>query len=38
MRAKQLGQGILIGVLLLAAFWLVSLIWELAGKAQIAIG
>ena len=37
MRAKQLGQGILIGVLLLAAFWLASLIWGLAGKAQIAI-
>ena len=37
MRAKELRQGVLIGVLLLAAFWLVSLIWGLAGKAQIAI-
>ena len=38
MRAKQLRQGILIGILLLAAFWLASLIWGLAGKAHIAIG
>ncbi|OGG48542.1 hypothetical protein A3G63_03340 [Candidatus Kaiserbacteria bacterium RIFCSPLOWO2_12_FULL_52_8] len=37
MRAKQLRQGITIGVLLLAAFWLVSLIWGLAGKAQVAV-
>ena len=37
MRAKQLRQGILIGVLLFAAFWLVSLIWGLVGKAQIAV-
>lgn len=37
MRAKQLRQGIIIGVLLLAAFWLISLIWGLIGKAQIAI-
>lgn len=37
MRVKELRQGVLIGVLLLAAFWLVSLIWGLAGKAQIAI-
>ena len=37
MRAKELKQGVLIGVLLLAAFWLASLIWGLAGKAQIAI-
>ncbi len=30
-------QGVLVGVLLLAAFWLASLIWGLVGKAQIAI-
>ncbi|MBU6388616.1 hypothetical protein KGQ72_01955 [Patescibacteria group bacterium] len=37
MRAKQLRQGILIGVLLLVAFWLASSIWGLAGKAHIAV-
>jgi|CXWL01.1.fsa_nt_gi hypothetical protein len=37
MRAKQWRQGILIGILLLVAFWLVSLIWGLAGKAHIAV-
>ncbi len=37
MRAKQWRQGFLIGVLLLVAFWLVSLIWSLADKAQIAV-
>lgn len=37
MRAKQLRQGILVGVLMLVALWLVSLIWGLAGKARIAI-
>ena len=37
MRAKQWRQGILIGVLLLVAFWLVSLIWGLFGKAHIAV-
>lgn len=37
MRAKELRQGVLIGVLLLVAFWLISLLWSLAGKAQIAI-
>ncbi len=37
MRAKQWQQGILIGILLLVAFWLVSLIWGLAGKAHIAV-
>jgi cell division protein FtsB len=37
MRAKQWRDGFLIGVLLLAAFWLLSLIWGLAGKAQIAV-
>lgn len=37
MRAKQLRQGIVIGVLLLVIFWLASLIWGLAFKAQVAI-
>lgn len=37
MRAKQWRQGLLIGVLLLISFWLVSLIWGLAGKAHIAV-
>ena len=37
MRANQWHRGILIGVLLLVLFWLVSLIWGLAGKAQIAV-
>lgn len=37
MRARQLRQGIIIGALLLFAFWLLSLIWGLAGKAQVAI-
>ncbi len=37
MRAKQWRQGFLIGMLLLVAFWLVSLIWGLLGKVQIAI-
>ena len=38
MRAKQLRQGIFIGIMLLAACWLLSLIWGLIGKAQIAVG
>lgn len=37
MRAKQLRQGILIGVTLLIACWLLSLILGLIGKAQIAV-
>jgi cell division protein FtsB len=37
MRAKQWRQGLLIGFLLLVGAWLVSLIWGLAGKAQIAV-
>ena len=37
MHAKQWRQGILIGVLLLIAFWLASLIWGLSGKAHIAV-
>lgn len=37
MRAKEWRQGFLIGFLLLVAFWLISLIWGLAGKAHIAI-
>ncbi|HUY62527.1 MAG TPA: hypothetical protein VMV50_01915 [Candidatus Paceibacterota bacterium] len=37
MRATQLRQGVVIGILLLAALWLGSLICGLAGKAEIAI-
>ncbi len=37
MRAKQWREGILIGILLLAVFWLLSSIWGLAGKARVAI-
>jgi cell division protein FtsB len=37
MRAKQWRQGFLIVVLLLVSFWLLTLIWGLAGKAQIAV-
>jgi len=37
MRAKQLRQGVFIGIALFAAFWLLSLIWGLVGKAQIAV-
>ena len=38
MRARQIRRGILIGFLLLIAFWLLSLIWGLIGKAQVAVG
>ncbi len=37
MRARQFRQGLLVGLLLLIAFGLVSLIWGLGGKARIAI-
>ena len=37
MRAKQLRQGILVGVLLMVCVWLLYLIWGLAGKAQVAV-
>ena len=37
MRAKQVRQGILIGITILVALWLLSLIWGLMGKAQIAV-
>lgn len=30
-------RGALIGVLLLAVFWLASLIWGLSGKARVAV-
>lgn len=33
----MLRQGVLIGVLTITALWLGSLIWSLAGKAQIAV-
>ncbi|MFA5744976.1 MAG: hypothetical protein WC887_02055 [Candidatus Paceibacterota bacterium] len=38
MRTKQIRQGILISVTLLISFWLLSLIWGLVGKAQVAVG
>ena len=37
MRAKQWREGILIGFLLLVAFWILSLIWGLVGKTRVAI-
>src|SRR4051812_1117534 len=37
MRARQLRQGVIVGVLLVAALWLTSLIWSIAGKAQVAV-
>jgi len=37
MRARQLRQGIVAGVLLVVSFWLAYLIFGLADKAQIAI-
>ena len=37
MRTKQWRQGLTIGVLVLVALWLGSLIWGLIGKAEIAI-
>ena len=37
MRTKQWRQGIIVGILLVVAFGLISLIWGLAGKIQIAV-
>ncbi len=37
MRAGQWRRGVTIGILLLVIFWLLSLIWGLFGKAQIAV-
>ena len=37
MRARELRQGLIIGALVIVALWLLSLIWGLAGKAEIAI-
>lgn len=37
MRAKQWREGVIIGIAVLVAVWLMSLIWGLAGKAQIAV-
>jgi cell division protein FtsB len=37
MRAKEMQQGMTIGLLLLVAFWLGSSIWGLVEKAQIAV-
>lgn len=37
MRARQLRQGILVGLLCVAAFWLLSSIWRLADKALVAM-
>ena len=37
MRAKQVRQGVIVGVLLVASLWLASLIWGIAGKAEVAV-
>jgi len=37
MHAAQWKQGLFIGILLLVAFWLGSLIWGLVGKAHVAV-
>ena len=37
MHTNQWQKGILVGILLLVSFWLLSLIWGLAGKAHVAI-
>ena len=37
MHAKQMRQGVIIGALLLAIFWLLSLILGLVGKVQLAV-
>ena len=37
MRAKQWRQGVLIGILLLVAFWLATSIWGLFAKAHVAV-
>lgn len=37
MHPKQWRQGLLVGVLLIVSLWLVSLIWGLAGKAEVAV-
>lgn len=37
MRANRWQRGVLIGFLLLVIFWLGSLIWNLAGKARVAV-
>ncbi|MFI5260480.1 MAG: hypothetical protein ACHQU0_01650 [Candidatus Paceibacteria bacterium] len=37
MRAKEWKQGFLIGFLVLVSFWLLTLIWGLAGKTHIAV-
>lgn len=37
MRGKDLRQGLIVGVLLVVSLWLGSLIWSLAGKAEVAV-
>ncbi|OGG94173.1 hypothetical protein A2609_00110 [Candidatus Kaiserbacteria bacterium RIFOXYD1_FULL_47_14] len=37
MHTKQIRQGIFISITLLVSFWLLSLIWGLVGKAQVAV-
>lgn len=37
MRGKQMRKGLLVGVFLVISLWLLSLIWGLVGKAQIAV-
>lgn len=38
MRGRELRQALLVGFLLVVAFWLLSLIVGLVGKAKIAVG
>ncbi len=37
MRPKRLREGILITILLIMILWLLSLIWGLSGKAEVAV-
>lgn len=37
MRAKRWREGVLIGILLILILWLLSLIWGLSRKAEVAI-
>lgn len=37
MRAKDWRQGLMTGALVVLALWIASLIWGLAGKAEVAV-
>ncbi|HET9641605.1 MAG TPA: hypothetical protein VFP46_02005 [Candidatus Paceibacterota bacterium] len=37
MHARQFRNGLLLGFLALVSFWLLSLIWGIAGKARVAV-